>query len=213
MTASRFRHNGGPPLDDVGAAVEPPSLPADAACLRCVHWHPPSEREESDYRAWQGGYGRRVREPSGHCFRVMHRHGGMARSSGKEPRARNLRNSAKAIWICEGIAVPSGAGVGHPRVCEKCGKGGAPSPFPAIGPAVARVGFGRGEPRPGQFLLTSISRRSAGNGAIVWRHNWTLSGLRVHGRHRLPSRKTPPYAAPRLCGISRAHSNGRTVHR
>lgn len=41
MSVSGFRHNGGPPLEDAAAAAEPPRLPADAACLRCVHWHPP----------------------------------------------------------------------------------------------------------------------------------------------------------------------------
>ena len=45
MSVSGFRHNGGPSLHDGAAAAEPPRLPADAACLRCVHWHPPSERE------------------------------------------------------------------------------------------------------------------------------------------------------------------------
>lgn len=88
MSASGFRHNGGPPLEDGAAAAEPPRLPADAACLRCVHWHPPSEREESDYRVWQGGYGRRVREPSGHCFRVMHQQGGPTAFAGTMGRNR-----------------------------------------------------------------------------------------------------------------------------
>lgn len=70
-------HNGGPSLDeDRPATAPPPRLPYDAACVRCQHWTAPTEREESDYRAWQGGYGRRVKEPSGACHRVMHRPGG-----------------------------------------------------------------------------------------------------------------------------------------
>lgn len=86
MSADRIGHNGGPPLDD--PAPEPPRLPYDAACVRCAHWNPPSAREESDYRAWQGGYGRRVKEPSGHCFRVMHRPGGPVSFSGTMGRSR-----------------------------------------------------------------------------------------------------------------------------
>ena len=38
-----FGHNGGPALDDTPPA--PPRLPYDAACVRCIHWTPPSERE------------------------------------------------------------------------------------------------------------------------------------------------------------------------
>lgn len=78
MSRDQFRHNGGPPLDDDRpAAAEAPRLPYDAACARCLHWTAPSEREESEFRHWQmTGRGRRVKEPSGHCFRVMHRPGG-----------------------------------------------------------------------------------------------------------------------------------------
>ena len=84
-----FGHHGGPPLEDEPpSAAEPPGLPHDAACIRCLHWTPPSEREEFDYRAWQGGYGRRVREPSGHCFRVMHRPGGPTAFAGTMGRNR-----------------------------------------------------------------------------------------------------------------------------
>lgn len=75
--------NGGPPLDDP-ARPSPAHAPRpyDAACSRCLHWKPPTEREESDYRAWQGGYGRRVKEPSGYCHRIRHRPGGPIASGG-----------------------------------------------------------------------------------------------------------------------------------
>ena len=75
--------NGGPPLDDPARPSQAHApRPYDAACSRCLHWKPPTEREESDYRAWQGGYGRRVREPSGHCVRVMQRQDGPTTSAG-----------------------------------------------------------------------------------------------------------------------------------
>lgn len=90
-------HNNGPPLDDERpAAAETPRLPYDAACARCAHWTPPSEREESDYRAWTGGYGRRVKEPSGHCFRVLHRPGGPTAFAGTMGRSRCFNFEAKA---------------------------------------------------------------------------------------------------------------------
>jgi hypothetical protein len=81
-------HNNGPPLDDDRPAAANPPLPYDAACVRCQHWTQPSEREESDYRAWKGGYGRRVKEPSGACHRVMHRLGGPLSFSGTMGRSR-----------------------------------------------------------------------------------------------------------------------------
>lgn len=66
-------HNGGPPLDS-----DPPRLPDGACCRRCRHWRAPSEREESDYRAYQMGViRRRVAEPSGACDRVILRPGGL----------------------------------------------------------------------------------------------------------------------------------------
>lgn len=99
MTARRpgVGDNGGPPLDDPAPASppEPPRLAHDAACARCLHWNPPSEREEADYRAWKGGYGRRVKEPSGHCFRVMHRPGGPVSFSGTMGRSRCFNYEAK----------------------------------------------------------------------------------------------------------------------
>lgn len=73
MTA-RIGDNGGPPLDD--PAPEPRQRLDNAACGRCEHWTPPSARDESNYRAWLGGYGRRVKEPSGSCPRMQHRPGG-----------------------------------------------------------------------------------------------------------------------------------------
>ena len=75
--------NGGPRLDD--QAPTPPihsPRPQGAACSRCLHWIPPTERKESDYRAWQGGYGRRVKEPSGYCHRILHRPGGHTATGG-----------------------------------------------------------------------------------------------------------------------------------
>ncbi|ODU68769.1 MAG: hypothetical protein ABT11_15090 [Novosphingobium sp. SCN 66-18] len=99
MTAHRpgIGDNGGPPLDDPAPASppEPPRLASDAACARCLHWNPPSEREEADYRAWKGGYGRRVKEPSGHCFRVMHRPGGPVSFAGTMGRSRCFNYEAK----------------------------------------------------------------------------------------------------------------------
>lgn len=90
-------HNNGPPLDDERpTAAETPRLPQDAACARCAHWTPPSGREESDYRAWKGGYGRRVKEPSGHCFRVMHRPDGPTAFAGTMGRNRCFNFEAKA---------------------------------------------------------------------------------------------------------------------
>jgi hypothetical protein len=87
-------HNGGPALDDTPPA--PPRLPYDAACVRCIHWTPPSEREESDYRYWaMTGRGRRVKEPSGHCFRVMHRPGGPLSFSGTMGRSSCYNYEAK----------------------------------------------------------------------------------------------------------------------
>ena len=75
--------NGGPPLDDPARPSQAHApRPYDAACSRCLHWKPPTAREESDYRAWQGGYGRRVKEPSGYCRRILHRPGGHTASGG-----------------------------------------------------------------------------------------------------------------------------------
>lgn len=75
--------NNGPPLDDpaLTPSIHAPR-PLDEACRRRLHWEPPTEREESDYRAWQGGYGRRVKEPSGYCHRIRHRPDGPVASGG-----------------------------------------------------------------------------------------------------------------------------------
>lgn len=79
----RIGHNGGPPLYDRRPG------PADgASCRRCRHWRPPSEREESDYRAYQMGViRRRVAEPSGACDRVMLRPGGPVAFAGTKGRS------------------------------------------------------------------------------------------------------------------------------
>lgn len=68
--------NGGPCLQDEGRPTLPRLL-YDAACCRCRHWNPPSEREKADFRAFQAGVKmRRVKEPAGSCGRVQHRPGG-----------------------------------------------------------------------------------------------------------------------------------------
>lgn len=76
-------HNGGPSLDDT------PSRPEQGACCRrCRHWQPPSEREESDYRAYVNGViRRRIAEPSGACDRVLLRPGGIPSFSSTKDRS------------------------------------------------------------------------------------------------------------------------------
>ncbi|GAA0737118.1 MULTISPECIES: hypothetical protein [Sphingomonas] len=84
-------HNGGPPLD-----TDPPRLPDGACCARCRHWRAPSEREESDYRAYQMGLiRRRVAEPSGACDRVILRPGGPIAFAGTKGRSRCYNFEAK----------------------------------------------------------------------------------------------------------------------
>ncbi|MCK9544048.1 MAG: hypothetical protein M0R03_18670 [Novosphingobium sp.] len=66
-----------------------PTLPQSARCALCRHWNPPSEAEESAYRAFALGVSkRRVREPSGSCDRVMHRPGGPLSFAGTLGRSR-----------------------------------------------------------------------------------------------------------------------------
>lgn len=61
----------------VPAAYTP--LPAGASCSRCHHWRAPDQRDVSAFDYWQRtGKGRRVKEPSGTCDRIMH-------SPGKTP--------------------------------------------------------------------------------------------------------------------------------
>jgi len=81
----------GPP--PIGHNQPPPDLAqglsASASCARCRHWSPPSEAEESAYRAFALGVSkRRVREPSGSCDRVMHRPGGPISFAGTLGRSR-----------------------------------------------------------------------------------------------------------------------------
>lgn len=69
MTGARasMEHNGGPALDD-----EDRGPPVPRYCKYCRHWSPPSEREVSDYEAFQRGVSRRrVKRPSGSCDRVL----------------------------------------------------------------------------------------------------------------------------------------------
>ena len=53
-------------------------MPAGAACSRCHHWKAPDPRDVSNYDHWQAtGRGRRVKEPSGTCDRILHSPGKM----------------------------------------------------------------------------------------------------------------------------------------
>lgn len=51
-------------------------MPSDAACSRCHHWKAPDPRDVSAFDFWQAtGRGRRVKEPSGTCDRILHSRG------------------------------------------------------------------------------------------------------------------------------------------